>query len=50
MVYVSDIRDHIGRIYSPLNLSNIKIKNLKFVQNTAQDNQRVLIFIIGHCL
>ena len=46
-VLVSDVLDHIGRIYSPLNLANIKIKKFKFVRNTcsAPDNQRVLIFM-----
>ena len=42
MVLVSDILDHIGRIASPLNL---KIQKLKFVRNTAPDNQRVLNFM-----
>ena len=36
---VSDVLAHTGRIYSPLNLENIKIQKLKFVLNTAPDNQ-----------
>ena len=35
MVLVSDILDHIVRIYSPLNLASMKIQKLKFVRNTA---------------
>ena len=45
MVLVSDVLKHIVRIYSPLNLANIKIKKIKFVRNTAPDNQRVLNFM-----
>ena len=45
MVLVLDVLDHIGRIYSPLNLANIKIQKLKFFRNTARDNQRVLNFM-----
>ena len=45
MVLVSDILDHIGRIYNPLNLANMKIQKLKFVRNTAPDNHRVLNFL-----
>ena len=33
MFLVSDVLEHIGRIYSPLNLASMKIKKLKFVQN-----------------
>ena len=42
MVLVSDVLDLIVLIYSPLNLANIKIQILKFVRNTAPDNQRVV--------
>ena len=45
MVLVSDVLDHIGRIYSPLNLANMKNSKLKFVQNNAPDKQRVLNFM-----
>ena len=45
MVLVSDVLDHIGRIYSPLILENTKIQKLKFVPNIALDNQRVLNFM-----
>ena len=45
MVLVSDILDHIGRIYSPLNLANMKIQKLNIVQNTAPDNQRFFNFM-----
>ena len=41
MVLVSEVIEHIGmigRIYSPLNLANMKSKKLKFVRNTAPDN------------
>ena len=31
MVLVSDVLEHIGRIYSPLNLANIKFQKLKCV-------------------
>ena len=48
MVLVSDVLDHIVRIYSPLNLANMKIQKLKFVRNTAPDNQRVLNFMPNH--
>ena len=51
MVLVSDL-DHIGRINSTLNtsLANIKMKKLKFVWNTAPDNQRDLNFNPKHIL
>ena len=39
---VSEVLEHIGRIYSPLNLANMKMKKLPFFQNNAPDNQRVL--------
>ena len=39
VVLVSDFLDHIGWIYSPLNLANIKIQKLKSVRNTTPDNQ-----------
>ena len=42
MVLISDILDLIGEMYSPLNLGNMKIQILKFVRNTAPDNQTVL--------
>ena len=42
MVLVLDVLDHIGRIYNPLNLANMKNK---IVRNTAPDNQRVLNFM-----
>ena len=45
MLLVSDVLDQIGRINSPLNLANMKIQKLKFVRNTATDNQRVLNFM-----
>ena len=45
MVLVSEVLEHIGRIYSPLNLANMKSQKLKFVRNTAPDNQRVLNFM-----
>ena len=48
MALVSDVlQEHIGRIYSPLNLANMKMQKLKFVLNTASDtdNQRVLNFM-----
>ena len=45
MALVSDVLEHIGRIYSPLNLANMKIQRLKFVWHTAPDNQRVLNFM-----
>ena len=35
MVLVSEIVKHIGRIYSPLNLANMKSQKLKFIRNTA---------------
>ena len=35
MFLVSDVLAHTGRIYSPLNLENIKIQKLKFVLNTV---------------
>ena len=44
MALVSEVLEHIGRIYSPLNLANMKIQKFKFVRNTAPDNQRVLNF------
>ena len=47
MVLVSDALDHIGRIYSALNLANMKIQKLKFVGNTAPDSQRVLNFMLN---
>ena len=34
IVLVLDLLDYIGRIYSPLNLANMKIKKNKFVRNT----------------
>ena len=42
MILVSDVLEHIRRTnnYSPLNLANIKIEKLKFVQNTAPDNRK----------
>ena len=45
MVLVLDVFDHIVRIYSPLNLANMKFQKLKFVWNTAPNNQRVLNFM-----
>ena len=48
MALVSDVlQEHIGRIYSPLNLDNMKMQKLKFLLNTAldTDNQRVLNFM-----
>ena len=48
MVLISDVLDHIGveRIYSSLNLANMKIKKIKLVRNSAQDNHfRVLHFM-----
>ena len=30
MVLVLDVLDHIGRIYKPLNLENMKIQKLNF--------------------
>ena len=45
MILVSDVLDHIGRIYSTLNLANMNIQKQKFVQNTALGNQRVLNFM-----
>ena len=45
MVLVSEVLEHIGRIYSPLNLANMKSQKLKIVRNTALDNQRVLNFM-----
>ena len=47
MVLVSDVLGHIGRIYSPLNLANMKIQKLKFVRNTTSDNQGVLNFMLN---
>ena len=35
MVLVSDLLDYTGRIYSPLNLANMKIRKTKFVRNTG---------------
>ena len=40
--------EHIEQFYSPLNLANMKTQKLKFVQNTAPDNQRVLNFMRNH--
>ena len=34
MVLVSDVLDHIGRIHRPLDLANVKIKQLKLARNT----------------
>ena len=46
MVLVSDILEHIGRIYSPLNLANMKIQKLKFVRNTASAGDwRIFMFV-----
>lgn len=45
MVFVSEAVDHIGLIYSPLNLAHMKIIKLKFVPNTALDNQMALNFM-----
>ena len=45
MFLVLDVLEHIGRIYSPLNLANMQIQKLKFVGNTAPDNQKVLNFM-----
>ena len=45
MVLVWDVLDHIALIYSPLNLASMKNQKLKFVRNTAPDNQRVLNFM-----
>ena len=45
MVLVSEVLEHFGWIYSPLNLANIKTQKFKFVQNTAPDNHRVLNFM-----
>ena len=45
MVLILDVLEHIGRIYSPLNLANMQIQKLKFVGNTAPDNQKVLNFM-----
>ena len=44
---VSDVLDHLGQIYSPLNLANMYIQKLEFVRNNAPDNQsqRVLNFM-----
>ena len=52
MALVLDVLKHNGRIYSPLNLGNMKIKKLKLVGNTAPDNQRVLNFmpLLAHVL
>ena len=41
MVLVSEVLEHIGRI----NLANMKSQKLKFIRNTAPDNQRVLNFM-----
>ena len=48
MALVSEVLEHIGRIYSPLNLANVKSQKLKFVRNTTPDNQRVLNFMRNH--
>ena len=45
MVLVSEVLERIGGIYSPFNLANMKSQKLKFVRNTAPDNQRVLNFM-----
>ena len=45
MALVLEVLEHIGRIYSPLNLASMKIQKHKFVWNTAPDNQRVLNFM-----
>ena len=39
MALVSEVLQQIGRIYSPLNMANMKSQKLKFVRNTAPDNQ-----------
>ena len=44
MALVSAVLEHIGRIYSPFNLANMKNQKLKFVRNTASDNQRAFNF------
>ena len=49
MVLISEVLEHIGRIYGPLNLANMKCQELKFVRNTAPDNQRVLNFMRNPC-
>ena len=36
MVLVSDVLDHIGQIYSPLNLGNMKIQKLKTSRRPAE--------------
>ena len=33
--FVLDVLNHIGRIYSPLNLGNMEIQKLKFAWNSA---------------
>ena len=45
MGLVLEFLEQIRRIYSTLNLANSKIQKLKFVWNSALDNQRVLNFM-----
>ena len=45
MALVWEVLEHIGRIYSCLNLANMKSHKLKFGRNTAPDNQRDLNFM-----
>ena len=44
MAFISEVLEHIERIYNPLNLANMKSQKLKCVRNTAPENQRVLNF------
>ena len=44
LVVDRDVHKRIVRIYSSLNLANMKIQKLNFVRNTAPDNQRVFMW------
>ena len=44
-VLVSDVLDHIRRIYSPLNLADMKLQKFRYVRNTASDDQRIFNFM-----
>ena len=43
VVLVSDVVNHIGQIYSPLNLENMKIQKHKFVRNTAPGSKFIFL-------
>ena len=46
MVLVSDVLDHIGWIYSPLNLANVNIKKIKIAKGVFNNQHFHAVYIM----